>query len=83
MQHFYLRIKSSPSVKVVISVSKKVSKKAVTRNTIRRRVRAVLQEWNLKLKPATYFIVANPGAESVRGAELESELRKIVKPEEQ
>jgi ribonuclease P protein component len=83
MQHFYLRLKSSPSLRIVISVSKKVSKKAVVRNTIRRRVKAALEEWRDKLGPATYFIVANPGAESVRGLELKSELRALMKPEEQ
>jgi ribonuclease P protein component len=83
MQHFYLRIKPSPSLRVIISVSKKVSKKAVTRNTVRRRVRAVLQELRSKLKPATYFIVANTGAPNVRAAELASELRNLMKREEQ
>ena len=65
-------------VKVIISVSKKVSKKAVIRNRIRRRVRPIVREFISHLKTATYFIIAKPGAEKIKGKELESELSSLV-----
>jgi ribonuclease P protein component len=78
MLHFYLIIKPSPTVKVVISVSKKVSKKAVIRNRVRRRTRPIVQELISDLKPAMYFIVAKPGAEKIKGEELKHELLKLL-----
>jgi ribonuclease P protein component len=78
MSHFYLMVKPSAKVKVVISVSKKISKKAVIRNRIRRRVRPITREFISSLSPATYFIVAKPGAEKIKGKELENELRSLV-----
>ena len=75
--HFYLRKKPALELKVVISVSKKVAKKAVTRNTIRRRIRPIVSELITNLRPATYFIVAQPGAENIKGEELKRELQKL------
>jgi ribonuclease P protein component len=78
--HFYLRFSVSEKIKLVISVSKKISKKAVTRNTIKRRVRAIIMRGLIKdLKPGTYMIVAKSGAETIKGQELESELKKLMK----
>lgn len=74
--HFSLRITSSDTLKVIISVSKKVSKKAVIRNKIKRRVRAALR--NLDLKPRTYLIIAKSGAEDLKGEELKNELFKLI-----
>lgn len=80
MNHFYLRFKpSSHGVRFIISVSKKVSTKAVVRNRIRRRIRPVLQELTHSLSPAEYTIVALPGAESVKGDELKVELAHLFK----
>ena len=78
MSHFYLRVKFSPIAKVIISVSKKVSKKAVVRNRIRRRVRPIMRKFVTNLRPATYFIITKPGAEKIKGEELENELRSLV-----
>lgn len=77
MACFVLRISPSEKVEFVISVSKKVAKKAVTRNLIRRRLRPVLRE--LKLSPAKYLIVAKPGAEKLKGEALKSELAMLFK----
>ena len=77
MLHFYLRVKSALTTRVIISVSKKISKKAVTRNTIRRRIRPIVREFVSNLKPATYFIVAQNGVEEIKGKELERELRML------
>lgn len=78
MPLFYLMIKPSPTVKVIISVSKKISKKAVIRNRIRRRVRPIVREFISNLKPATYFIIAKPGAEKIKGEKLKNELKLLV-----
>lgn len=75
---FYLRVKpSSGAVKMVISVSKKVSKKAVIRNLIRRRLRPLLARIVPKLKPAEYFVVAQTGADTTKGRELENVIKSL------
>ena len=78
MTYFYLRVESSQTVKVIISVSKKISKKAVIRNRIRRRVRPIVREFISHLNPATYFIIAKPGAEKIKGETLEKELKSLM-----
>ncbi len=78
MQHFYLRLKPSETVRFIISISKKVSKSAVARNTLRRRIRPIVREFIPSLKPATYLIVANPSALHLKGQELERELKLLV-----
>lgn len=79
MTHFYLRVIPADRVMLVISVSKKVSKKAVVRNRIRRRVRPILREFITSLKPAEYFIVAKLGAENIKGQRLKDELAELFK----
>ncbi|OHA91584.1 MAG: ribonuclease P protein component [Candidatus Zambryskibacteria bacterium RIFCSPHIGHO2_01_FULL_49_18] len=74
MLHFSVRFVKDEKNKIIISVSKKISKKAVIRNTIKRRVRAVLRD----LKPVSCLIIAKPGAENIKGKELESELKSLV-----
>ncbi|MBI1974522.1 MAG: ribonuclease P protein component [Candidatus Zambryskibacteria bacterium] len=78
MAHFYLRVTRGDVIKIIISISKKISKKAVIRNKIRRRVRPVMQKLKSRLKPANYFIIAKPGAENIRGKELEAEISSIM-----
>lgn len=78
MLHFYLRVTSGLTTKVIVSVSKKVSKKAVIRNRIRRRIRPIVHTFISNLKPATYFIIAKPGAEKIKGKELEHELKLLI-----
>lgn len=79
MTHFYLMVKPSETVKVVISVSKKISKRAVVRNRIKRRVRPIVQKFISNLKPAAYYFVANPAAGEIKGEELKKELHLLVK----
>lgn len=76
--HFSLQVRLSGTVKVIISVSKKVSKSAVARNTIRRRIRPVMRELSPKLKTGIYLIVVKPGAEKLKSEELKSELESLV-----
>lgn len=79
MDNFYLRVNRGDAVRIIITVSKKISKKAVVRNRIRRRVRPILRKFIPNLKPATYFIVAKPGAEKIKGKKLENELIRLIK----
>jgi len=76
---FTLRTTPADRVTIVISVSKKVAKKAVTRNLIRRRLRPIMRELSASLKPATYLVVAKTGSEKVKGAELKNELMRLIR----
>ena len=73
---FSLRKSPSEKVEIVISVSKKVAPKAVVRNTIKRRVRAVLRE--MKLTRAKYLFIALRGSESLRGEDLKRVISKLI-----
>ena len=77
MPPFSLRVSPSDKVLVIISVSKKVSKSAVVRNTVKRRIRPLVK--NLSLKPGKYLLVAKPGIESLKGETLKAELIKIMR----
>lgn len=64
--------------RVAFSVGRVVGD-AVTRNRVRRRLRAALQEHVAKLEPGTAYLVrARPGAEHSSYAELASTLRAIL-----
>lgn len=78
MPHFYLRVVPSGETKVIISVSKKVARKAVARNLIKRRVRPLLRKILPSLKPATYMFIAVGDADKIRGKELEAEINSLV-----
>ncbi|MEK7461603.1 MAG: ribonuclease P protein component [Patescibacteria group bacterium] len=79
-KYFLLRIGSSEDdVRVSVSVSKKISKKAVIRNKIRRRVYSVIREFLPKLSNNLYLLTARPGAEKVKGEELKIELLKLIR----
>ena len=77
--HFSLRVSSSPEFKVIVSVSKKVCKRAVDRNLVRRRVKAVMIKLKKDLKPATYHFSAKSGSINVKGSVLEGEIRGLCK----
>lgn len=71
-----LRISPSDKTEIVISVSKRVSKSAVVRNTVKRRIRPILKK--LPLKTAKYLFVTRPGVENLKGKELENELKLLI-----
>jgi len=79
MANFSLRFFPAEKAGLIVSVSKKTAKKAVVRNKIKRRVRAVMREFVGNLRPGSYLIVAKPGSEKIRGQELKSELKKLFK----
>jgi ribonuclease P protein component len=74
--HFTLRSVSVGNIaKFAVSVSKKVSKKAVVRNRIRRRAYSALP----KASPGLHLLIAKPGAEQVKGEVLRDELALLFK----
>jgi ribonuclease P protein component len=75
---FSLKKGPASTVRVGVTVSKKVAKSAVTRNTVRRRVYAVVRALMPKLKPGLYLIVAQRGAEKEKGAALEREISSLL-----
>lgn len=77
MSHFSIRFSPTDERGLIISVSKKVSKKAVIRNRVKRRVRAVMRDLLPQLKAGKYLIVAKPSSQDVKGEELKKELRLL------
>lgn len=77
--HFALRTSLSVKTEFIISVSKKVAKSAVVRNTIKRRVRAAFRTLAINLKPGIYLIIARTGSENIKGKELENELKSLLR----
>ncbi|MDP3874992.1 MAG: ribonuclease P protein component [bacterium] len=77
-KHFSLRVTSSDKVRVAVSVSKKISKKAVVRNKVRRRAYSAVRSLIPNLTNNLFLLVAKPGAEKIKGKELENELKSLV-----
>jgi ribonuclease P protein component len=77
--HFSLRFASYPSLRVSVSVSKKVSKKATIRNTVRRRVYSIIRKYINEANPGLYLFIAKPGADTLKGKNLENEVLKLIK----
>jgi ribonuclease P protein component len=79
--HFVLRVGAATGgrPKVAISVSKKISKSAVTRNAIRRRSYAAVVRHLPTLTPALYLVSAKAGSEKLKGIPLERELVELLK----
>lgn len=67
------------TAKVAVTTSKKVSKSAVTRNTVRRRVYSALRPIVSRIKPGLYLFITKKGADKLRGEKLSSELDLLLK----
>ncbi|MDQ3089723.1 MAG: ribonuclease P protein component [bacterium] len=79
-EHFSLRISTSQDKHphIGVSVSKKISKKASIRNTIRRRVYSVVFKYLKDLKPKTLLFVSKINGDKVKGKELQLEIEKLL-----
>ena len=78
--HFSLRFRlSSENARIGVSVSKKISKSAVVRNSIRRRVYSSVQTLTPNLPKGLFLFVAKVGAASTKGEKLASELENLLK----
>jgi ribonuclease P protein component len=79
--HFSLRIGVSgeKTARAAVSVSKKVSKSAVVRNSIRRRTYSALAPHLPSLSTGLYLVVAKSGAEKLKGEALNKEIGALLK----
>jgi len=68
----------SPTAKFGVSVSKKVSKKAVVRNRVRRRTYSELRSLLSVSKPGLYLFIAKTSAKDAKGEKLKNELKKLL-----
>ncbi len=55
---YYLKVNDNQPFKIAIIVSKKISKKAVVRNKIKRQIRAIVSSMNLNINNVHIVIVA-------------------------
>ena len=69
----------SETARLAVSVSKKVSKSAVVRNTVRRRTYAAARTLLPSLGKKLFLVIAKPGVEMVKGEALLSELAGLLK----
>jgi ribonuclease P protein component len=76
--HFSLRIAHSTKTQIAVSVSKKISKKASTRNTIRRRTYSSLRDTLKNINPSMLLFVAKKGSEHIKGEALKSEIDRLL-----
>ena len=78
--HFLLRQDlGGSSARIGVSVSKKVSKKAVVRNLVRRRAYSALAPLLPTLPSGMYVFSAKPGAQALKGENLSAELAELLK----
>ena len=77
--HFSLRIAKAETPRLTISVSKKVSKKAVVRNKIRRRVYSAVHNLMPELSDNLFLLIAKVGSENIKGQDLKDELVELLK----
>jgi len=69
----------NPPTRIGISVSQKVSKKAVVRNRLKRRIRAALRQLLPQLKPGWHVIVGvRPSALECEYAQFLQELEQLL-----
>lgn len=77
--HFSLRVGVGLDKPVIaVSVSKKVSKLAVDRNRLRRRVYSALSPHINNIKPLSYLFVSKPSAKMLKGEKLSNELSELL-----
>ena len=60
-------------------ISKKVSKKAVVRNKIRRRVYSAVHNLMPELSDNLFLLIAKAGSENIKGQDLKDELVELLK----
>ncbi|MEX0919418.1 MAG: ribonuclease P protein component [Parcubacteria group bacterium] len=77
-EHFSVKVADSKETKIAVSVSKKVSKSAVIRNKVRRRVYSILKDIIQIIKPNLYLIIVKAGAQNVKGEKLKKELSLLM-----
>ena len=74
----YLNNSEIKETRIGVSVSKKVSKSAVVRNTVRRRVYTTTSSLFKNFPSGFFLFVAKPGAEKLKGEKLKEEIKKLL-----
>jgi ribonuclease P protein component len=74
-----IKFVQGPKTRVGLVVSKKISKKAVERNRIKRALREKMRRGLPELITGDYMLVAKPSAASYKGKELSSQLEISLK----
>jgi len=79
-QKMSIRIdESKPPTRIGISISQKVSKKAVVRNRIKRQLRAILRQLLPQILPGWQLVVVvRPGAQECDYAQFLRELKQLL-----
>lgn len=77
MRYFKLFKTSDKKDKLWIRVSKRVSKKAVIRNKIKRRIKSILREYNIDL--SKYILSVLPSALELSFEQLKREIGKTIR----
>src|SRR5690349_21664688 len=78
--HLSLRFASGGNAaRVAVSISKKVARGAVERNTFRRRAYSALRPYLGEFKNGLYLFVAKSGADKLKGEKLKDELSALLK----
>ena len=75
--HFSVRILSNSSPIAAVAVSKKVSSKAVTRNTLKRRIWAAIRPLTFP-KNTSFIIYAKKGVQDLTVSEIQKELQHLL-----
>ena len=77
-KHFSVRIAPSDVTRIAVAVSKRVSKKAVVRNKIRRRTYFALRELLLELPRNLFLLVAKPSVSQTKVDTIKKELAEAL-----
>ncbi len=71
-------LKGSDNIQITVIVSTKVSKKAVTRNLLKRVVRSVVKDYLTKFYPGDYAFIIKPAAVKITTLELRKQLTAAI-----
>jgi len=74
----FSNVSSFSRPRVAVSVSKKISKSAVVRNRVRRRVYSILRSLILQISNGAYLFVVKPGVEKLDIEKIKSEVMKLL-----
>ncbi len=71
-RHFHAEFRPNalPTCRLGLAVSKRVSKRAVQRNRLKRLARESFRRWRSRLPCVDVLVIARPGAVPLEGAEL-------------
>lgn len=79
-QYFTVIYSPGPSAQAAVSVGKKVSKQAVLRNRLRRRVYAIIKDWfgNLINAQGVVIVIVKPAARTLSKAQFTEVLQTLL-----